>query len=164
MQRMDKIVIVIGALLLAWGLAACGTIEIDVANENQEADDVADSVDSGTANPENASPATTATRTAEVEARATPSRSAEAQEADPTPRADVRVAPADWQRFYDDGLWHRIVAPAGHDSDDRPASETGLFKRRISGGNRRGTGLRGQGDARGRWAIWPDRSPTYPGS
>ncbi len=116
-QMIGKIMILLGALALVWGLSACGTIQVDVAEEDQESEALVAEVESPTAGLAEATPTQTATEQAEVETSATP-------EASITPGAAVQVAPSEWQRFYDESygveLWHPPGTTAMIDQPARP--------------------------------------------
>lgn len=105
-----RIVIVLSAMLLVWGLSACGTIEVGLEDEGEEALAQVGSDEGTTVSTAEASPTATATERPEVAPSATASPAAETPEASATPSAVVQVAPADWQRFYDETygltLWH----------------------------------------------------------
>lgn len=109
-----KVVITLGALLLVWGLSACGTIEVDMADEGEIDGALIEGVESTITSTVESSPTEAATGTPEVEPLETPSPLAETPEASVTTTSPaVQDAPADWQRFHDDSygitLWH----PAG---------------------------------------------------
>jgi hypothetical protein len=119
-----KVVIVLGALLLVWGVSACGTIEVDVANSGQGDDAPVAGLEATIAGTVAVTPTTTATETLPVESPATPSPSAEAPIASATPGPVVQDAQADWQRFYDEehgiALWYPPGATAVIGEPSRP--------------------------------------------
>jgi len=105
-----KLPVVLGLLLLVWGLSACGTIQVDVAEEGQQSDAPVDEVAATADSADGALPTETAVAEPEAESLATPSPPAATPEASVMPDAAVQDAPAEWQRFHDDEynltLWH----------------------------------------------------------
>ena len=112
-----KMIIVLGLALLAGALAACGTIEVSLADEDGRESSLVDQTDDGVnevvADQESVvqpQPTMTATEATPIVPTATvevPSASPEETISAP---AGAQVAPADWQRFYDAEfgieLWH----------------------------------------------------------
>jgi hypothetical protein len=105
-----KLLVVLGLLLLVWGLPACGTIQVDVADEGQQSDASVDEVKGTVVSADEVTPTEAAVEEPEAESQATPSPAAIIPEASDMPDAAVQDAPAEWQRFYDDEysltFWH----------------------------------------------------------
>jgi hypothetical protein len=112
-----KMIIVLGLALLAGALAACGTIEVSLTDEDGRESSLVDQTDDGVnevvadqesvAQPQPTMTATEATPIVPTATVEVPSASPEETISAP---AGAQVAPADWQRFYDAEfgieLWH----------------------------------------------------------
>jgi len=105
-----KIVIVLGTILLVWGLAACGTIEVSLADDEGQESSLVDEVGGDNESAPTPSPAATATKSPTLEPTMTAPPPAATLAATVAPTAAAQNAPADWQRFYDAEygieLWH----------------------------------------------------------
>ncbi|UCG22674.1 MAG: hypothetical protein JSW55_10860 [Chloroflexota bacterium] len=114
-----KYILALGLLLLASLLAACGTIEVGLADEVSVAvqGNATEGPADGGASGLESTPAplatptiAEATMTPTVEPTATPEPTELIQEETPAPTAVAQFAPAGWEQFYDDEygieLWH----------------------------------------------------------
>ena len=119
-----RIVIFLGLLLLASGLAACGTIEIGLANDDDPEGNLIAETGSAEDVATSTAPVSTATESPAIEPSATPLTPAATPTATVTATTTTQDAPAGWTRFYADEygieLWHPPGTTAIIDEPSRP--------------------------------------------
>ena len=108
-----KITTTLGLLFLAWVVAACGTIEVTMAdNDAGDVEELADA-NGREADVGEPTPTTLAVETPQGALTATPFPLEQTPETGLTPSPAAQDGPADWQRFYDGDNGIELWYPPG---------------------------------------------------